>query len=134
MEPSQLAGPAIGLAIRLFRVRVPLRPLYGFGLSRSEFKSSSTLVNNRLFSSQQLRFFILLCAIWVICFIYLSGVPVKQPENHYEQTFIITFKLVKQWIYSCLPSFQHHLKLKMSLVVKRQLFFPGVPLYMCVFP
>lgn len=77
MEPSQLAGPAIGLAIRLFRVRVPLRPLYGFGLSRSEFKSSSTLVNNRLFSSQQLRFFILLCAIWVICFIYLSGVPVK---------------------------------------------------------
>ena len=42
------SGQRVGLAIRRFRVRVPLWPLAGFVLGRPEFKSSAILVNSQL--------------------------------------------------------------------------------------
>ena len=62
------SGQRVGLAIRRSRVRVPLWPLAGFVLGRSEFKFSATLVNNQLVAFCQLGFLILLCCIWIICF------------------------------------------------------------------
>ena len=62
------SGQRVGLAIRRSRVRVPLWPLAGFVLGRSEFKFSATLVNSQLVAFCQLGFLILLCCIWIICF------------------------------------------------------------------
>ena len=62
------SGQRVGLAIRRSRVRVPLWPLAGFVLGRSEFKFSATLVNSHLVAFYQLGFLILLCCIWIICF------------------------------------------------------------------
>ena len=62
------SGQRVGLAIRRSRVRVPLWPLAGFVLGRSEFKFSATLVNSHLVAFYKLGFLILLCCIWIICF------------------------------------------------------------------
>ena len=53
-EAAWPSGQRVGLAIRRFRVQVPLWPLAGFVLGRPEFKSSATLVNSQLVASYQL--------------------------------------------------------------------------------
>ena len=53
----------VGLAIRRSRVRVPLWPLAGFVLGRTEFKFSAMLVNSQLVASFQLGFLVPLCYI-----------------------------------------------------------------------
>ena len=51
------SGQRVGLAIRRSRVQVPLWPLDGFVLGRTEFKFSAMLVNSQLVASFQLGFF-----------------------------------------------------------------------------
>ena len=77
MEGAWPSGQRVGLAIRWFRVRVPLWPLAGFVLGRPEFKSSATLVDSQLVASYQLGF--LNCYIAFDLFVskHLSGVPVN---------------------------------------------------------
>ena len=62
----------VRIDIQRYRVQVPLWPLAGFVLGPSKFESSSTLVNSQLAASCQLGFLILLCSIWMLCFLLLE--------------------------------------------------------------
>ena len=61
-EAAWRSGQCAGLAIRQFRVWVPLWPLAGFVLGPTEFKSSATLVKSQLIAYYQL-----LLSVWIIC-------------------------------------------------------------------
>ena len=69
---AECRAQRVRLDIRRYRVQVPLWPLAGFVLGPSKFKSSSTLVNRQLAASCQLGFLILLCSIWMLCFLLLE--------------------------------------------------------------
>jgi len=66
---AECRAQRVRIDIRRYRVQVPLWPLAGFVLGPSKFKSSSTLVNRQLAASCQLGFLILLCSIWMLCFL-----------------------------------------------------------------